>query len=174
MSKSKFLVLLATIIIILPGIFYGCMTSSNESPTDTIPQPQITPETDEVEETPGTNTAEESSDAVMVEVVYFHRIQRCHSCTYAEEQTVYTLETYFKDEMDSGKITFQSVNVENENNAIIVEKYGAYTSQLFINVINGDTENIEEIQEFWDFIDDDEGFSNMIITKVNEALEGAD
>jgi len=117
----------------------------------------------------------DSSDRVnadSVDVVYFHRAQRCHSCTYAEDQTVYTLETYFSEELTNGIITFQSVNVQDEANAALIEKYGAYTSQLFIRTIQGDTEYIEEVIEFWQFIEDDEGFSSLIITKITEALEG--
>lgn len=107
-----------------------------------------------------------------VDVVYFHRAQRCHSCTYAEEQTIYTLETYFSEELTSGIVTFQSVNVQDDANAALIDKYGAYTSQLFINTVQGDTESIEEVIEFWQFIEDDEGFSSLIITKITEALEG--
>ena len=62
--------------------------------------------------------------------------------------------------------------MQDENNAEIIEKYGAFGPQLFISVLEGNTESIEEVQEFWDFIDDDEGFSNLIIDKVNEALKG--
>jgi hypothetical protein len=118
----------------------------------------------------------DSSDRVnadRVDVVYFHRAQRCNSCVYAEDQTVYTLETYFSEELTSGIITFQSVNVQDEANAALIEQYGAYTSQLFIRTIQGDTEYIEEVIEFWQFIGDDEGFSNLITTKITEALEGA-
>lgn len=107
-------------------------------------------------------------------MVYFHRAQRCHSCQYAEEQTLLTLESYFADELESGEITFSSVNVQDENNTDIIEQYGAYSSQLFINVVEGDNENIEEVIEFWDFIDDDEGFSLLIRTKITDALVGTD
>jgi len=39
-------------------------------------------------------------------------------------------------------------------------------------LIKGDEEYIEAVIEFWDFIDDDEGFSQLIRTKVTNALEG--
>ena len=114
-----------------------------------------------------------SALANRVDVIYFHRTIRCHSCLYSEAQIRATLNEYFAEELESGRITFLSVDVQNKDNATIIEKYGAYGPQLFINVLKGDTESIEEVQEFWDFIDDDEGFSRLIIDKVNEALEGA-
>lgn len=113
-----------------------------------------------------------TSELERVDVVYFHRTNRCHSCMYAEEQTWYTLATYFINELESGKITFKSINVQDENSSAIIEKYGAYGPQLFISTIKGDEEYIEAVIEFWDFIDDDEGFSQLIRTKVTNALEG--
>ena len=106
-----------------------------------------------------------------VDVVYFHRAQRCRSCLYAEEGTRYTLETYFKEELSSGKVTFETVNVQDASNAAIIEEYGAYTSQLFINSVIGNTDHIEHVIEIWDFIGDDEAFSLVVKNKVMEALE---
>jgi len=107
-----------------------------------------------------------------VDVVYFHRTNRCYSCNYAETTTLYTLEAYFQEELDSGKLTFESVNVQDDSNTDIIEKYGAYTSQLFINTITGDNENIEHVTEIWEFIGDEEGFTLLIRTKITNALEG--
>ena len=75
------------------------------------------------------------------------------------------------EELSNGKITFQSVNVQDENNIELIEKYGAYDSQLYITTLKGDSEVTKEVLEFWEYIGDDEGFSNMIITKIKQALE---
>jgi hypothetical protein len=106
-----------------------------------------------------------------VNVVYFHRTNRCHSCTYAEEQIRYTLESYFSDEMESGMVTFQSVDVQNPDNSEIIEKCGAYTSQLFIITITGDSEHIKHVEEIWKLIGKDEDFSNLVEDKITDALE---
>jgi len=108
-----------------------------------------------------------------VDVVYFHRTNRCRSCIYAETGILYTLETYFEKEMSSGKLTFKSVDVQDASNAAIIEKYGAYTSQLFINAVTGDTEHIEHVSEIWQLIGNDEAFCQVIKTKIEKALEGA-
>jgi len=108
-----------------------------------------------------------------VDVVYFHRTNRCHSCTYAEEQIRYTLETYFSDELRSGTVTFQSVDVQNPDNAEIIEKCGAYTSQLFLITVTDDSEHIEHVEEIWKLIGKDEDFSNLVKDKITDALERA-
>ncbi|MFC2045752.1 nitrophenyl compound nitroreductase subunit ArsF family protein [Chloroflexota bacterium] len=162
MSKSKSLLLIAVIIILIPCLLCSCLTTTTDTSTTDVPEP----ETNDVPE------METNSGTVLVEVVYFHRAQRCHSCTYAEEQTVYTLETYFKDELDNGIVTFLSVNVQDDSNATIIEKYQAYTSQLFINTITDNSEYIEHIAEIWEVIGDDEAFTILIKSKITDALAG--
>jgi hypothetical protein len=107
-----------------------------------------------------------------VDVVYFHRTNRCRSCIYAETGIRSTLGTYFQKELNSGKLTFKSVDVQNASNAAIVEKYGAYASQLFINTVTGDTERIEHVTEIWQLIGNDEAFCLVVKNKVMQALEG--
>jgi len=133
---------------------YGVFVPSSESPP--------TPDSDHT--SPPTNR---------VEVVYFHRQQRCNSCIWAEEHIRYALETYFKDELDSSKLTLASINVQDPSNTAIIEKFGAYTSQLFINAVTGDTEHIEHVSEIWQLIGNDEAFCNVVRTKIEKALEGA-
>ena len=107
-----------------------------------------------------------------VEVVYFHRTQQCYSCRYAEEETRYTVETYFRDALVSGKLTFQSIDVQDDANADIIEKYGAYTSSLFINTIKDGTDHIEQVTDIWLVIGDDEAFVEIVKSKIEESLKG--
>ena len=114
-----------------------------------------------------------SGPADRVDVVYFHRTQRCHTCLYAENQTRYTLETYFADELASGKLTFQSINVEDEENADIVKKYNnASYLTLCINTVRDGTDHIEEITDIWYVIDNNEAFDEIVKKKVEQSLTG--
>ena len=107
-----------------------------------------------------------------VEVVYFHRTPRCYSCIYAEEGTRYTVETYFADELASGKVTFKVIDVRDEENAAIVNKYGAYTSSLFINTVRDGADHIEEVTDIWLFLGNDEVFTEVVKNKIEKNLEG--
>ena len=112
-----------------------------------------------------------SGPADRVEVVYFHRAQRCYSCIHAEEGIRYTVETYFVDELASGKVTFKVINVADEENAAVVNKYGAYTSSLFINTIKGGTDHIEPVTDIW-LIGNDEEFVKAVKDKIEKSLNG--
>jgi len=114
-----------------------------------------------------------SGPADRVEVVYFHRTQRCPTCIYAEEGTLYTLETYFADELDSGRVTFQSINVQDEANADIVEKYNnASYLTLCINTVRDGTDHIEVVIDIWLVIGDDEAFVEIVKSEVEKSLSG--
>ena len=145
------------------SLMLGCTTSPTKPPaangeeSTPIPAPE-----------PGTTSVVD-----WVDVVYFHRTNRCRSCIYAETGILYTLETYFEKEMSSGKLTFKSVDVQDASNTAIIEKFGAYTSQLFINTVTGDTEHIEHVSEIWQLIGNDAAFCQVIKTKIEKALEGA-
>lgn len=159
---QKYLVVIITLsICLLPTV--SCTTS-----------PATIPGGNGEENTPIPAPEPRTTSAVdRVDVVYFHRTNRCYSCIYAETGIRYTLETYFQKEMSSGKLTFKSVDVQDTGNAAIVKKYGAYTSQLFINTVIGDTERIEDVTEIWLFIGNDEAFCQVVGTKIAKALEGA-
>ena len=134
------------------------------------PAPEAPPDSDTLPKSNGSDMLPTPADKV--EVVYFYRPQRCHGCVYAEDTTRYTLETYFADDLASGKITFATFNLGAEENAAIVEKYEAYTSSLFINTIIDGTEHIEEIQEIWFVLDDDEAFVEVVRSKIEQSLSG--
>ena len=113
-----------------------------------------------------------STPADRVEVIYFHRAQRCYSCIYAEEGTRYTVETYFADELASGKVTFEAFDVGDKENATIVNKYGAFTSSLFINTIRDGTDHIEEVTDIWFVLGKDEAFMEIVKSKIEKRLKG--
>jgi len=111
-----------------------------------------------------------STPADTVEVVYFHRPQRCSGCIYAETATRYTLENYFADELANGTIVFKAINLGDKANAAIIEHYGAYTSSLFINSIKGGVEHIEEVTEIWFLLGKDSEFVSIVKSKIDYYL----
>lgn len=119
----------------------------------------------------GNSTSEiPSVPADKVEVVYFHRPQRCSGCVYAETGTRYTLENYFASELAEGKIIFKVINLGDEANTTIVERYGAYTSSLFINSTRDDVEYIEEVTEIWLLLGKDDEFSDLVKSRIERHL----
>jgi len=109
-----------------------------------------------------------------VEIVYFHSHQRCKTCLCFEERVSYVVKTYFQDELDSGKLTFQVFDLGNEEHADMARKYSAISSQLFINTIKDSVDHIADIQDIWswDCSDNEEGFDQAIKNIIEQSLEG--
>ena len=119
------------------------------------------------------STSDTSSvPADMVEVVYFHRTNRCSGCIYAETSVRYTVETYFGDELASGKLLLKVFDVEDKENATIVKKYGAFASSLFINTVRDGTDHIEEVTDIWFVLGNDEAFVEVVRAKIEKSLKG--
>ena len=79
-----------------------------------------------------TQKKEEIKDKVAnkVEVIDFHSTHRCMTCNAIESSTKYTLDTYFSEELKNENITFQVVNVDEEENYKLAEKFEATGTAL--------------------------------------------
>lgn len=93
-----------------------------------------------------TSNVENKTDRI--EVIYFHAEHRCRACLNIEEFTRNTLNTYFQKELQDSTITFQTYNVDKEENYPICEKFEAFGSELFLNVIRNGTSKKINLTDF--------------------------
>jgi hypothetical protein len=107
-----------------------------------------------------------------VEVIHFHGTHQCYTCrtvgAYAEE----TINTYFADDLSSGKITFQHINLELPENREIVMKYGVKSSSLWIGTYAESGFYPEENVNVWYKIQDKEGYMNYLKEIIEKRLSG--
>ena len=106
-----------------------------------------------------------------LEVIDFYGTHRCITCEAIEANTQYTLETFFKDELASGKITFKLINVDEKENYDMAEKFEATGTALFFNVIVDHKETIIDLTDFA-FMKgkDKEAFSEDLKLKIENEL----
>ncbi len=147
-TRGKAFILFVTILIVAGCVFAACSTPS-QNPDSTL----------------------EPSVDNGVEVVYFHRTNRCYSCTYAEDKVRYTLDTFYADELADGEMVFMAVNVQDDANSAIIDKYGAYTSSLYMNKVVNGVDDIENITGIWFLIGKDQEFVDYINEEIEERLE---
>jgi phosphoketolase len=83
-----------------------------------------------------------------IEVFDFHTTNRCVTCKAIEANTKYTLETYFAEELKSGKITFKIINIDEKVNEKLAEKFQASGTSLFLNVIVAKKEKQIDLTNF--------------------------
>jgi len=62
------------------------------------------------------STDQETIDEAVVEVYYFHFTRRCATCQAVEDESKAALEVLYPEELESGKILFIPINLEEEAN----------------------------------------------------------
>lgn len=88
----------------------------------------------------------ENKDALMVYA--FHGTRQCETCKHMKAYTKATLEKHFKNELKSEAIIYQIIDVDDEKNAELAEKFEATGTALMINRIKNGKENIEDWSDF--------------------------
>ena len=127
------------------------------------------------------STASNASQAVSLsaplldnrlEVVHFHGTHQCDSCItvgkYAEE----TVNTYFKKELESGKITFAHINGELPENLELVEKYGVTSSSLWLGVYDSEGFHPEQDTNVWYKTNDKNAYMEYLKGVIESKLSG--
>ena len=107
-----------------------------------------------------------------IEVLDFHSTHRCMTCNAIEANTKYTLDKYFSKEMKASKITFKVINVDDEKNEKMAEKFEASGTALILNVIKGGKETHIDLTDFA-FMkgNDKKAFSKELKAKIEAELK---
>jgi len=117
-------------------------------------------------------TISTSDTSTKIEVIDFYGTHRCVTCEAIEANTKYTVETYFQDEARAGKVEFKTVNVDEEKNYDMAERFEAAGTALFINVIKDGKEKHIDLTNFaFAKGRDKEAFSAELKEKINEQLK---
>ncbi|MEI6124504.1 MAG: nitrophenyl compound nitroreductase subunit ArsF family protein [Bacteroidota bacterium] len=116
---------------------------------------------------------EVNQEKPQVFVYNFHVTNRCVSCIAIEDATTKTLKTYFAAEMKQGRIKRQILNVDDEANKTISEKYQAFGSGLFVTrVFKGKETTTDLTGDGFKFAKNkEERFIEILKNKISEYLK---
>ena len=115
---------------------------------------------------------ENSVNKSTIEVFDFHTTNRCVTCKSIESNTKYTLDTYFSDEVKSGKISFQVVNIDEDDNYELAKKFKASGTSLFLNIISDEKEKKIDLTSFaFTYGKNKDVFSKKLKSKLEKQLE---
>jgi hypothetical protein len=105
-----------------------------------------------------------------IEVYHFHGNSQCYSCktvgAYAEE----TVNTYFAEELNSGKLVFAHINFDLPENKELAERYGVTGSSLWIGTYKGGAFTPEQNVNVWYKISNKEDYMNYLKGVIEEKL----
>ena len=154
-------------IVLIVGLFSllaGC--AGNPSVTAGVNNTQIN-------DTQAPNASELAVGSVeRVEVIHFHRTQQCYSCITVGQYAEETVNTYFSEELKSGRITFAHVNVELPENQELVTRYEVTGSSLWIGVYDDNGFHKEQNTQVWYKIGNKDEYMNYLKGIIQKRLVG--
>ena len=104
---------------------------------------------------------------------HFHATKQCYTCKTVGAFSEETVNTYFSNELKSGKLVFDHVNVDLPENKALVDKYGAKGSSLLIGSYGGDGSfTKEENMNVWYKINNKEEFMDYLKGVIESKLSG--
>ena len=147
---------------------------SNNQPVAQVPAQNTMQQNTSSGTSSTTNSMTSPALSNRVDVVYFHTKLRCVTCLCFEEQVTNVIKTYFQDAINSGKLTYKVLNVQDSKNSAIAKKYSALGSQLFINTVTNNFDSIEDIQDiwYWNCVDKPADFDQKVKNLIELRLKG--
>ncbi|MGC8739260.1 MAG: nitrophenyl compound nitroreductase subunit ArsF family protein [Candidatus Hydrogenedens sp.] len=120
------------------------------------------------------NTINKSEVNEKVIVYYFHGTARCPTCRAIENYAKEAVENAFKTELETGKLEFLSVNVEEPQNEHFIQDFQLSTRCVVVEWnVNGKVQDWKRLEKVWDLIHGDKNrYYDYIQENVRQYLKG--
>jgi len=104
-----------------------------------------------------------------VEVYYFHRTVRCVTCKTVEAEARKNIEMLYADQVKKGKISFTSLNLEEETGETVGDRLGVNSQTLLI--VKGDQKINITNEGFLYAVSKPDKFKEIIKEKVDPLMK---
>ena len=103
---------------------------------------------------------------------YCHGHARCSNCLKIEQYSRAAIETGFRKELDSGRLRFEVVNVEEPANRHYIQDYGLYTKSLVLIAQAGGKEVRHKVlNDVWNHLSDKDAFMAYVRAETESFLK---
>ena len=115
------------------------------------------------------NNSENSGEKTVV--YYFHATKRCNTCRTIESYAEEAIRTGFPEYIASGKIEWQTINLDIPENEHYVEDYELATrTVVLVEMENGTDKRWARLDRVWELVHNKEDFLNYIREETNDFL----
>ncbi|TWU37755.1 hypothetical protein Q31b_45440 [Novipirellula aureliae] len=109
------------------------------------------------------------SDGVVVN--YFYSNTRCATCRAIEAQTEETIRADFAEELDSGKLSWKTLNYEQDRNSELTSQFEIVMPVVVLTRFeDGTMVDWNRLDQVWGLVSDKPAFAEMIRGEVNKML----
>jgi hypothetical protein len=105
-----------------------------------------------------------------VELYHFYGENRCTSCVMLGDLAEETVNAYYAEELSSGRLVFDHIDMTLPENREIVDRYGPTGSSLWIGIHDGNGFHGEELLAPWYMLGDEQKFSAYIRAVLDQQL----
>ncbi len=121
-----------------------------------------------------TTVAEKSLNVgTKVVAFYFHGNFRCRTCRTIEAYSEEAITKGFADEIGSGRLAWQAINVEEPENRHFVEDFKLFSKSLVLaDYRDGKIVRHENLQQVWQLVRDKEAFVEYVRASTRDFLRG--
>jgi hypothetical protein len=103
---------------------------------------------------------------------YCHGHARCSNCLKIENYSREAIETGLRRDLDSGRLRFEVVNVEEPANRHYVQDYGLYTKSLVLVAQSGGQELRHKVlNDVWNYLSDKAAFQAYVRSETEKFLQ---
>jgi len=104
-------------------------------------------------------------------VYYFHGRMRCPTCRKLESFAEEAVRTFFADELSTGRIRWQAVNVDVPDNEHFVKDYRLTTKSVILSrMSDGRQAAWKNLDRIWDLVGDKDKYIQYICDGIREFL----
>jgi hypothetical protein len=103
-----------------------------------------------------------------VQLLYFHRTERCVTCNNVEQYARDTLDTYFKNELDSGIISINSIDYQKDKET--AKKYTVKMQGLKMEITKNGETSVKDIPEVWTYAKDKTAYMKFLKSIIDKEL----
>jgi len=113
-----------------------------------------------------------SQNLEKIEIYHFHATNQCYSCITMGDLAEKTVNAYYPDLLNSGKMTFGHINADLAENKELVIKYGATGSSLWIGTYLNDEFHKEENVKVWYKINNENDYLSYLKGVLDKRISG--
>lgn len=111
-----------------------------------------------------------STSSATVIVNYFHGTVRCETCLMIEQFAENILQQEFADEMKTGLLILQPININFTENKHFIDEYALTANELVV-CIKQDQSAFIKVSDTWQLVNDYQKFKSTLSRFVVQALE---
>lgn len=110
------------------------------------------------------------ADPVLI-VYYLSEGKDCATCNNLEAYTLETLRTYFSADLASGRILWQSLDMDEAQHKHFVTDFSLYTKSVVLVEMQDDRQvRRKNLEDIWDYVYDKPAFIEFIRAEVSDFL----